>query len=64
VTHTDQGRQHLPLYQLEELKDITNDKAKVREWIQLLYILCGISVNSSGIQHQVTELMNKELEEM
>jgi len=60
VTHTDQEKEHLPLHQLEELKDITSDKAKMSGWVQLLYILCGISVKSSGIQHQITELMNKE----
>jgi hypothetical protein len=64
VTYTHQEREHLTLYQLEKLKDITNDKAKVSGWVELLYILCGISVNSSGIQHQITELMNKELEKM
>jgi len=42
VTYTNKEREHLPLYHLKELKDITNDKAKVSGWVQ----------------HKITNFMN------
>jgi hypothetical protein len=71
LSSTSQESGHLGLYKLEQLKDITNDKAEASGWVCLRYVFCGEFViyltklsNSSVILYQMTELINNKFEKM